>query len=69
LLNGSLQTAGAAGAGVGYLLVISDTLPADFDFDFSGLNATNAANWLDAQLARPCWPGLSTRLRGCPTRR
>jgi len=61
LLGGSLQTVGAAGAGVGYVLVISDTLPASFDFDFSSLTATNASSWLDAQLAANT-PGGATVL-------
>lgn len=61
LLDGSLQTAGAAGAGVGYVLVISDTLPASFDFGFSSLTATNASTWLDAQLAANT-PGGATVL-------
>lgn len=50
-LDGSLASSGLAGAGVGYVLAISSTLPASFNIDFSTLTALNTSSWLDTQLA------------------
>jgi hypothetical protein len=50
-LDGSLASSGLAGAGVGYALVISSSLPTSYSIDFSTLTATNTSTWLNTQLA------------------
>lgn len=56
-LDGSLTSSGLAGAGVGYVLAVSSTLPTSFDIDFSTLNVLDTSNWLDSQLAAFNTPG------------
>lgn len=51
ILDGMLTSTGSSGAGVGYVLAISSTLPTSFDINFSSLNATNVESWLNTQLA------------------
>lgn len=50
-LDGSLASSGLAGAGVGYALVISSSLPTSYNIDFSTLTALNTTTWLNTQLS------------------
>lgn len=50
-LDGSLASTGLAGAGVGYALVISSSLPSSYNIDFSTLTASNTTTWLNTQLS------------------
>lgn len=50
-LDGGLGSSGLAGAGVGYVLAISSTLPTSFNIDFASLTPLNTSSWLDTQLA------------------
>lgn len=50
-LDGELWSTLLSGAGVGYALVMSSSLPTGYNIDFSTLNATNTTTWLNTQLA------------------
>ncbi len=56
-LDGGLTSSGFAGAGVGYVLAVSSTLPTSFDIDFSTLTVSNTSSWLNSQLDAFNTPG------------
>jgi hypothetical protein len=49
-LAGSASSAGSAGAGVGYVLMVSSVMPTAFELDFSSLVVGNTLSWLDSQI-------------------